>query len=249
MILKNRMVIKVMQRTPLDDENIRRNIETVCSNVRAAAERSGRRYEDITILAATKTQNAETINLAIACGISCIGENRVQELTEKYDGYNKAQLSVHFIGRLQTNKVKYIVDKVDMIQSVDSMKLAAEIDRQCAKAGRVLPVLLEVNIGGEEAKGGVVLDQLFKLLEDVSKFQNIKVSGLMTIPPVCTNVVRLCNFFSTLNKEFLDIRAKKIDNVNMQYLSMGMSGDYVQAIECGANIIRVGTGIFGSRKV
>lgn len=247
MIPKNRMVIRVLP--PLDEETLKRNIEVVCGNVRAAAERSGRRYEDITLLAATKMQSVQTINRAIACGISCIGENKVQELTEKYDDYDKMQLSVHFIGRLQTNKVKYIANKVDMIQSVDSIKLAAEIDRQCAKAGRVLPVLVEVNIGGEDSKGGVEIANLSQVLVDISQFRNIKVSGLMSIPPLCTNDKQLCIFFSNLNKEFLDISAKKIDNVNMQYLSMGMSGDYVQAIECGANMIRVGTGIFGLRKV
>lgn len=232
---------------PVDEDQLKRNIETVALNVRAAAERSGRKYEDIKILAATKTQNAEMINRAISYGIRYIGENRVQELTEKYDAYDKENASVHFIGRLQTNKVKYLADKVDMIHSVDSVKLAAEIDRNCEKLDKVMNVLAEVNVGGEAAKGGVEVPRLEQFLSDISHFQHIHVCGLMTIPPPC-DANRVRNYFSILTKEFLDIGAKKLDNINMEFLSMGMSGDYAYAVECGANIVRVGTAIFGLRK-
>ncbi|MBC8545399.1 YggS family pyridoxal phosphate-dependent enzyme [Clostridiaceae bacterium NSJ-31] len=237
-----------MENQSIRDEQLKRNIEDVQERVRLAAQRSGRSYEDITILAATKTQDVATINWAIACGIRCIGENRVQELTAKYDGYDREHAAVQFIGHLQVNKVKYIVDKVELIQSVDSLKLAAEIDRQCAKIGHVMDVLVEVNIGGEVSKSGVAPHELEPLLLGLAGLEHIKVRGLMTIPPICENRKQSEQYFSILHKEFLDIRAKTLDNIDMDILSMGMSGDYETAIECGANMIRVGTALFGPRK-
>ena len=227
---------------------LEKNLETIFKNVRKAAEKSGRSFEDITILAAVKTQNVDDINRAIAAGITHIGENRVQELTEKYDGYNKANTKIEFIGHLQTNKVKYIVDKVDRIQSVDSLSLAMEINRQCAKIGKIMDILVEVNIGREESKSGIYLENLPTLLDQLAVLSNVSVHGLMAIPPICEDKALLNKYFNALYKEFLDIRAKKIDNIYMDKLSMGMSGDYFDAIVCGANIIRLGTAVFGLRK-
>lgn len=224
------------------------NLDRIRDNVRAAAQQSGRCFEDITILAATKTQDADSINEAIELGVNCIGENRVQELLEKYERYDK-RASVQFIGHLQLNKVKYIVGKVDLIQSVDSFRLAAEIERQSLKAGCVTDILVEVNIGREDSKSGVYPEDLRPLLAQLSPLEHIRVRGLMTIPPICESVEQSRYFFSSLHKEFLDISAKKLDNVNMDFLSMGMSADYVCAVECGANLIRIGTGLFGTRKM
>ncbi|WP_312642439.1 YggS family pyridoxal phosphate-dependent enzyme [Hydrogenoanaerobacterium sp.] len=237
-----------MESLSIEDNLLKQNIEMVRERVRVAAEASGRSLEDITILAATKMQNVTTINRAISYGITHIGENRVQELVAKYDGYDKVHASVQFIGHLQLNKVKHIVDKVDMIQSVDSIKLAAEIDKRCAKIGKVMDILVQVNIGREESKGGVLIEDLQQLLIDVSHLQHVRVRGLMTIPPICENIEQSKQYFSSLYKEFLDISRKKLDNIYMDFLSMGMSGDYICAVECGANVIRVGTSVFGSRK-
>lgn len=237
-----------MENLSIDDSVLKKNIEIVQENVRKAAQSVGRNFEDITILAATKMQNVDVINRAVSYGIAYIGENRVQELMAKYDGYNKEHISIQYIGHLQVNKVKYIVDKVDMIQSVDSMKLAAQIDKYCARLGKIMDVLIEVNIGKEENKHGVFLEDLVQFLTDITYFKHVRVRGLMTIPPICDNIGQTRQYFSSLYKEFLDIRAKKIDNIYMDFLSMGMSGDYMCAVECGANIIRIGTALFGSRK-
>lgn len=238
-------------------------ISDAMKNIENAALESGRSADDVTLLAATKTVDAETINYAISCGIKCIGENRVQELLEKYDDINKENVDIHFIGRLQTNKVKYIADKVCMIHSVDSEKLAKEIDRQCAKIDKVMDVLVEINIGGEESKGGINPNELEDFLVRLSKYNNIRVVGLMCIPPICQNN-DFCDentencintkksyknqaFFEKIMKLFLDISQKKLDNIYMQVLSMGMSDDFEQAVLEGSTIVRVGRGLFGNR--
>lgn len=226
---------------------IEENIKNIFDKVREAALKSGRSFEDITVLAATKTQNTDIINKAIAAGITNIGENRVQELTEKFFGYSKAA-KIEFIGHLQVNKVKYIVDKVDRIQSVDSIRLAEEINRQCKKLNKTMDILVEVNIGREESKSGVYPENLLQILEEIAKLSHVSVHGLMTVPPICTDKDMLKRYFNTLYKDFLDIRGKKMDNIYMDTLSMGMSGDYYDAIICGANLIRLGTAVFGSRK-
>lgn len=156
-------------------------------------------------------------------------------------------VSGQIIGRLQTNKVKYIIDKVDCIQSVDSVKLAKEISRLAEKIGRKMPVLIEVNIGGEESKGGIEKAALPALLEEIAVLPGIQVNGLMAIPPICAEKSALCNYFSQMHQSFIDIRAKKIDNVFMNCLSMGMSSDYAEAIECGATMVRIGSSLFGPR--
>ncbi|MCI5651828.1 MAG: YggS family pyridoxal phosphate-dependent enzyme [Ruminococcus bromii] len=228
--------------------SVEENYKVITERIAEAAVRSGRRPEDITFLAATKTVPAEVINHAIDCGLRFVGENRVQEFIEKYDKINwAAGVSGQIIGRLQTNKVKYIVDKVDCIQSVDSVKLAGEISRLSEKAGRRMRVLVEVNIGGEESKGGVAPEALEAFLEEISAFSGILVDGLMAIPPICAEKTELRNYFSRMQQSFIDIGAKKIDNVFMNCLSMGMSSDYEEAILCGSTMVRIGSSLFGQR--
>lgn len=212
-----------------------------------AAEKSGRKREDITFLAATKTVDAETINYAVSLGLDHIGENRVQELLSKYEAYDLDHCSLQFIGHLQTNKVRQIVGKVDLIQSVDSLRLASEISAQSVKRGIVTDILVEVNIGREENKSGVFEENLEELLCQIAPLEGVSVKGLMTIPPICENIHKNSKYFSNMHKLFIDISAKKLDNVNMAVLSMGMSSDYYEAILEGATMVRIGSALFGAR--
>ena len=221
--------------------------QRICENIAAAAQSVGKRREDITFLAATKTVEPAVINHAISLGLRYIGENRVQELLSKYDAYDLTHASLQFIGHLQTNKVRQIVGKVDLIQSVDSVRLAQEIARCSAKLGITTDILLEVNIGREENKSGVLPEALPGLLEEIRRIDAIRVRGLMAIPPICVNAQENCKFFDNMRHIFLDIKAQNIDNISMDILSMGMSDDYVEAIRCGANMIRVGSALFGAR--
>ena len=227
--------------------DIEYNYKKICENINNAAIKSGRKYEDITFLAATKTVEPEFINYAISLGLDHIGENRVQELLQKYENYNLQNTKLHMIGHLQTNKVRQIVDKVDMIESVDSLKLAKEISDQSAKRGITTDILVEVNIGGEESKSGVSPEELDELIEKIAVLPAIKVEGLMTIPPICENKQKICRYFENMRKLFLDISCKKIDNISMNVLSMGMSDDYCEAIESGATMVRIGSALFGAR--
>lgn len=227
--------------------DVEENLKTVEGNIAAAAARSGRKREEITLLAATKTVPVEIINHGIEAGIRCIGENRVQELTEKYEGYRKDLADVQFIGHLQTNKVKYLIGKVSMIQSIDSEKLAKEVSHLSVREGLTTDILLEVNIGHEENKSGVFPERLEDLLGIVSQMPNIRVKGLMAIPPAQAEPKETFAYFNKMCHYFVDIRTKRIDNVNMQLLSMGMSADYPMAIEAGANMVRVGSALFGAR--
>ncbi len=221
---------------------IKENLDTIKNNISLACQKSGRREDDITILAVTKTRSAEEINRAIELGITDIGENRVQELMSKFCDV-KGKVRWHLIGQLQTNKVKYIADKVSMIHSVDSIKLAKEIDRQCAKIGKVMDILIEVN-SGEENKGGVAFADADELIREVSEFKNVRIKGLMTMAPLGADEAALREVFGNLYKLSVDIESKKYDNVSMEELSMGMSGDYVTAIEEGSTIIRPGRSLF-----
>ena len=223
------------------------NYKIIEENIAIAAEQSGRSREDITFLAATKTVSAPVINHAISLGLRYIGENKVQELLQKYDEYDLDNASLQFIGHLQTNKVRQIIDKVDLIQSVDSLKLAKEISKQAQKIGKTANILIEVNIGGEESKSGVAPELLEDLLYQVSEIDNISVKGLMTIPPICENKQKICKIFHKMHNIFIDISSKKIDNISMEVLSMGMSSDYQEAILEGANMVRVGSALFGPR--
>lgn len=224
------------------------NIKRVRENMRAAALKAGVDCESVTLMAVTKTMPARAVNIALESGITTIGENRVQELLQKLPELSPGEKHLHLIGHLQTNKVRQIIDKVEMIQSLDSLRLAEEIDRQAAKIGRVMDVLVEVNIGEEESKSGIAPSQTEEFVLSLAQFSHIKVRGLMTVPPVCENKEGTRPYFAKMRKLFIDIRDKKMDNRTMQILSMGMSSDYEIAIEEGSNLIRVGSAIFGKRK-
>ncbi len=223
------------------------NIRQVRENIARAAQKSGRRAEDITLVAVTKTKPASDVNAALRCGVTVIGENRVQELLGKLPDIRLDGRQAHLIGHLQTNKVKMVIDKVDMIQSLDSIHLAREIDRQAARVSRVMDVLIEVNVGSESSKSGVLLPELSTLLDGVKVFPHIRVCGLMAIPPRDAGPEQTRAYFAQMRKLFIDIQAKKSDNMDMRILSMGMSSDYELAVEEGATMVRVGSAIFGAR--
>lgn len=220
------------------DENYRR----IVYEIKEAKAKYRKPDDEVTLMAVTKTVSPENVNHAIGCGISVLGENRVQEYLSKKEFY-LPQAQVHFIGHLQTNKVKYIIEDMKLIHSVDSVKLAAEIDRHAARAKKKQDILIEVNIGGEASKSGVQPSELEHLLEEISKMPHIQVKGLMTIPPATENE----KFFAQMQAIFLDISAKNMDNIDMEILSMGMSGDYATAIRYGSTLVRIGTALFGAR--
>ncbi len=221
------------------------NYAEIKTKVKAAAEKCGKKYEDITVLAATKTVDAEFINYAISQGVEYIGENRVQEFLSKENDVTQ-NVHRHFIGHLQTNKVKDIVGKVELIQSVHSLKLAREIGKVSVNKNIVTDILLEVNIGGEESKSGFSPEELLDSLAEISKIEGICVKGLMTIPPICEKSEDSRKYFNKMYKLFVEICDKKIYN-SIEILSMGMSDDYDIAVECGANMVRIGTALFGRR--
>lgn len=221
------------------------NLAAVNERINSALEKSGRKIEDIILLAATKTVDAKTVNYAISKGIDYIGENKVQEFLSKNDDIVSAHR--HFIGHLQTNKVKDIIDKVELIQSVDSIKLAREISRQAQKIGKTMDVLIEVNVGDEESKWGFTPENTLDAIKEIAQLPAIRVKGLMAIPPVCNEKEENRKYFRKMYKLFIDIGIKKIDNSNMEILSMGMSDDFDIAIEEGATLIRLGTALFGRR--
>lgn len=225
------------------DENYPRVLEALMR----AAEKSGRAASDVTLLAATKTVSLKVVQHAVSKGIRAVGENRVQELLEKADGIDRAQCDVQFIGRMQTNKAKFLPGVVSTVQSVDSLHLARELSRQCGLKGKPLDVFLEVNIGREERKGGVLPEALGEFLDEVRELPGLTVRGLMAIPPAEASEKELFNYFSAMRQYYVDIQAKKMDNVRMDHLSMGMSADFPLAIECGANMVRVGSALFGAR--
>lgn len=224
---------------------IAENLQEVERRITAAAEKSGRKRGDITFIAVTKTHPAEMMNEAIDLGVTDIGENKPQEIRDKYEFVKPAKW--HLIGHLQTNKVKYIIDKVCLIHSVDSIKLMDEIERQAQKHNLTMDILIQVNISGEESKSGIRPEELDLLLNHAGELHNVKVKGLMTIAPKTDNPDENFLHFDNMRQLFVD-RSKNIcDNVSMQYLSMGMSGDYETAIECGANMVRIGSAVFGAR--
>ncbi len=227
--------------------NLEENLKVIRSRIAEAAAKSGRSEQDITLLAATKTVPVEVINRGIELGIDHIGENRVQELCEKYDFYQLENCELQFIGHLQTNKIKNIIGKVSMIQSVDSGKLAGEISRLSVQHELTTDILIEVNIGSEENKSGVLPQNLYALLPEVAALPSIRVRGLMAIPPADASDSETMGYFTNMFKYFVDIKTKKIDNIHMDFLSMGMSSDYYEAILAGANMVRVGSALFGPR--
>ncbi len=224
---------------------LKKRLEDVRERIKRAAESAGRNAEDITLVAVTKTHGPDVINEAIDLGVTDIGENKVQEIVRKYDAVKPVRW--HLIGHLQTNKVKYIIDKVAMIHSVDSIHLMDEIERQAEKHNLTMDILIQVNISGEESKFGISPDEIDTFLEHASCLKHVKIKGLMTILPKNDNPMNNRLHFVNINKLYLDISGKKYDNVSMECLSMGMSGDFEQAIPEGANMVRIGSAIFGKR--
>ena len=228
-------------------ENIEHNIRTIKEKIVSAAKEVGRNPDEIKLMAVTKTVEPVFINYAIDCGIDLIGENKVQEFLSKKPYLKLDNCKAHLIGHLQTNKVKQIISEVDMIQSVDSIKLAKEISKRAQALGSTIDCLIEVNIGDEESKTGLDMELLYETLNEVSLLPGIKVKGLMTIPPICEDEDTLSEYFSKMHEIFIDIKSKKLDNIDMCILSMGMSGDYETAVRNGSNLVRVGSAIFGPR--
>lgn len=221
------------------------NYKHVLEKLNNALISTNKTIDDITLLAATKTVDTETINYAINSGIKYIGENKVQEFLEKNDKI--LPVHKHFIGHLQTNKVKDIIDRVELIQSVHSIKLANEISKQAKKHNKTMSVLLEVNIAGEESKLGFSPEEIYEAVYQVGELDNIYIKGLMAIPPICETPENNRKYFQQMNKIFIDIQSKKIDNNSMDILSMGMSDDFSVAVTEGSNLIRLGTILFGKR--
>lgn len=240
--MTEKLLITDEQRKQWFDENF----ADIKARIAAACKKAGRDPSEVILLAATKTVPASVINHALENGLEYVGENRVQEFLSK-----KGELLPvghrHFIGHLQTNKVKDIIEEVEMIESVDSVHLAEEISRQAIKRGKTMDILIEINIGGEESKSGISPDELHETVEKIATLQGIRVAGLMAIPPICEDKDQISEFFEKMHKLFIDIENKKADNVNILYLSMGMSGDFEEAILHGANIVRIGTALFGQR--
>ena len=222
------------------------NLKDVEAKIQAACDRAGRDRSEVTLIAVSKTKPVEMIKEAIDCGINVFGENKVQELVSKYEELDKG-LEWHMIGHLQRNKVKMLPGRVKRIHSVDSIRLAEEIDKQFSNAGLIADILVEVNVAGEDSKFGIALDEVEEFLRKISQYSSIKVHGLMTIAPYVDDPEQNRTIFCDLRKKMVDINSKNIDNIYMDELSMGMTGDYEVAIEEGATYVRVGTGIFGSR--
>ena len=227
--------------------SIAENIARIRAEMASAAIAAGRDPKEILLCAATKMNDAEAVREAIRAGVDCCGENRVQELTAKLAENAYEGAPVHFIGHLQTNKVKQVVGKVDLIQSVDSEHLLAAIHKEAKKQGILQNILLEVNVGAEESKSGFAAEDVLPLLEKIGEYPNIRVKGLMAIPPISEKDGDNVKYFEKMCKIAVDIIAKKYDNVTVECISMGMSGDYSDAIRCGSTMIRVGTAIFGAR--
>ena len=227
--------------------SIAENVAQVLSQLEQAAKAAGRDPGEITLCAATKMNDAHRVRQAIAAGVHCCGENRVQELTAKLADNAYAGAEIHFIGHLQTNKVRQVVGRVSLIQSVDSVRLLQAISKEALRQGIRQDILLEINIGEEASKSGFAVGDILPLLAHLEDFPNVRVRGLMAIPPVCENPGDNDKFFDEIRALAVDIRAKKYDNVCMEILSMGMSDDYADAIAHGSTMIRIGTAIFGAR--
>ena len=228
-------------------EQLQRNIGEIRQRMDAAALAAGRNPADIRLCAASKLHDADTVRLAAELNIDIFGENHVQELVAKKAAGAYLEKPLHFIGHLQTNKVKQVVGAVELIQSVDSERLLSAIEKQADKCGIVQDILLEINIGGEESKGGFPPQDLAQILPKISEFSNIRVIGLMAIPPISQKNGDNLKYFQKMYNISVDIIEKKYDNVMVECMSMGMSDDYADAIACGSTMIRIGTAIFGAR--
>ena len=222
------------------------NLNDVEKRIQAACNRSGRKREEVLLVAVSKTKPVEMIEEIMAAGIVEFGENKPQELRDKYEVLPK-NLHFHMIGHLQTNKIKYVIDRAVLIHSIDSIRLAEAVNAEAKKHDRIMPVLVEVNVAQEESKSGFLVEETEEAIRKIAKLSNIRVEGLMTIAPFVENAEENRQYFVKLRKLSVDIAAKNIDNVTMHHLSMGMTGDYEVDIEEGATMVRVGTGIFGER--
>lgn len=227
--------------------SIEENVRRIRQEIAQAALAAGRDPSQIQLCAATKMNDAQAVRRAIAAGVDCCGENRVQELVAKQAENAYAGVPVHFIGHLQTNKVRQVVGQVDLIQSVDSARLLQAINNEAQRRGIVQNVLLEVNIGGESSKSGFLADEILPFMENIAQYPNVCVMGLMAIPPISQKKGDNVKFFQKISDLCVDIREKKYDNVKVDCLSMGMSGDFADAIACGSTMVRIGTAIFGAR--
>ncbi|MCI7180856.1 MAG: YggS family pyridoxal phosphate-dependent enzyme [Schaedlerella sp.] len=225
---------------------LKEQLMQVEENIQKACKRAGRSRDEVTLIAVSKTKPVEVLQEAYDLGVRVFGENKVQELTQKYEALPK-DIQWHMIGHLQTNKVKYIVDKVAMIHSVDSLKLAETIEKEAERKNCIVKILVEVNVAGEESKYGLKMEEVLPFVEIISTFKHIRVCGLMTIAPFVEISEENRTIFKNLHKLSVDINNKNIDNVSVSILSMGMTNDYEVAIEEGADMVRVGTGIFGVR--
>lgn len=221
-------------------------LQEVEKRIQAACDRAGRKREEVTLIAVSKTKPVETLQKAYDLGVRIFGENKVQELTVKYEALPK-DIHWHMIGHLQTNKVKYIIDKAELIHSVDSLKLAETIEKEAAKHDLIADILVEVNVAEEESKFGMKMEEVIPFVEKVSAFPHVRVRGLMTIAPFVEDPEENRSIFADLHKLYIDIKKKNHDNDTVSVLSMGMTNDYEVAIEEGATMVRVGTGIFGAR--
>ncbi len=239
----------MMEKSFLDSRkaDIQYNLDVINEKIAESAIKSGRTPTDVQLMAVTKTVDPIFINYALDYGVNMIGENRVQEMLRKKPELHLDGVQKHLIGHLQTNKAGQITGEVDMIQSVDSLKIAKEINKQSVKKGIVTPILLEINVGDEESKTGFSKEEFYENLYQIAELKNISIQGLMTIPPICENNTILCKYFEKIHNIYVDISDKKLDNINMNILSMGMSGDYETAILCGSNLVRIGSSIFGPR--
>jgi pyridoxal phosphate enzyme (YggS family) len=226
---------------------LKENLEEVERRVAAACERAGRKREDVTLIAVSKTKPVAAIREVMDCGVADFGENKVQEMCGKIEEIG-GSLRWHLIGHLQRNKVKYIVDKAYLIHSVDSLRLAKEIQKEAEKCDVVCPVLIEINIGGEESKDGIPKEEAVSLIREIAGLSRVKVKGLMTIAPPVEEPEEARGYFKEMRKLFEDVKAEQIPGVEMGELSMGMTGDFEVAIEEGATMVRVGTAIFGARQ-
>ena len=225
---------------------IQENIKLVEENIKKACEKVGRDVNEVTLIAVSKTKPYTAIEEALPTGVKDYGENKVQELCDKYEILPK-DIKWHMIGHLQRNKVKYLVGKDTLIHSVDSIRLAEQIEKEYAKADEIANILIEVNMAQEESKFGITSEETEQLVREIAKFPHIRIKGLMTIAPYTDNPESNRVYFRNMKKLSVDIENKNIDNVSMSVLSMGMTGDYQVAVEEGATLVRVGTGIFGER--
>lgn len=225
---------------------IAENLSLVEEKIAAACARAGRKREEVKLIAVSKTHPVEAIKEAMRCGIRSFGENKVQELRDKMENLGE-DLDWHLIGHLQTNKVKYVVGRVSLIHSLESTRLAEAIEKEACKRAVTADVLVEVNIAAEDTKFGVLPENVEEFVREVAKFEHIRVVGLMTVAPITQESEENRKYFKNLNKIMVDLNSKNIHNVSMNVLSMGMTGDYETAIEEGATLVRVGTGIFGHR--